>query len=173
MQGRHSQPHDRDPRRESPRNRGGKGPRAVVATALATMIGLAWALPAGAWAVQPCEETYGIGIRFHEGQWSGLLVVPTSNSTVGRDKVQHALAGAVIATAFRLTGSDASTALGAALLAGTMKEIGDSGRIPGVPRGHMEIGDWVATGLGGLMAVWATQRESRTLSGPASARDGT
>lgn len=147
---------------------------AMAASAMAFIVIAAGARPAEAWTVLPREETYGIGIRWHEGSWSGQLMVPTSSSIVGRDKVQHALAGAVIATAFRLTGSDASTALGAALLAGTMKEIGDSGRIPGVRRGHMEMGDWVATGLGGLMAVWATQTESRTLSGPASsARDGT
>ena len=148
--------------------------RAMAASAMAILVIMAGARPAGAWAVQPREETYGIGIRWQDGAWFGEVLVPTSSSIVGRDKVQHALAGAVIATAFRLTGAEASTAIGAALLAGTMKEIGDSGRIPGVPRGHMEIGDWVATGLGGLMAVWATQRESRTLSGPASsARDGT
>ncbi len=147
---------------------------AMAASLMAILVVAAGARPAEAWTIQPREETYGIGITWHEGQWSGQLVVPTSGSRVGRDKVQHALAGAVIATAFRITGSDASTALGAALLAATMKEIGDSGRIPGVPRGHMEIGDWVATGLGGLLAVWSTQNESRTLSGPASsARDGT
>jgi len=129
----------------------------LAAAALAALVTLAAAGPAEAWTVQPREETYGIGIRWQEGQWSGTLVVPTSNSVVGRDKIQHALAGALIATAFRLTGAEASTALGAAMLAGTMKEIGDSGRIPGVPRGHMELGDWVATSLGGLLAVWSTQ----------------
>ena len=148
--------------------------RTIAGSAMAILVLAAGARPAAAWSVQPREETYGIGIRWHEGQWSGQLIVPTSRSRVGQDKVQHVLAGAAIATAFRLTGSDASTALGAALLAGTMKEIGDSGRIPGVPRGHVELGDWVATGLGGLLAVWSTQRESRALSGPASsARDGT
>ena len=145
----------------------------LAAASLAALFAIAGARPAEAWTVQPREETYGIGIRWQEGQWSGNLVVPTSSSLVGRDKIQHVLAGAAIATAFRLTGAEAPTALGAALLAGTMKEIGDSGRIPGVPRGHMELGDWVATGLGGLLAVWSTQTESRALSGPASARDGT
>lgn len=118
---------------------------------------LAGAQPAEAWSVQPREEAYGIGIRWHEGKWSGELIVPTSSSRVGRDKLQHAMAGAAIATALRLMGADSSTAMGAALLAGTMKEIGDSGRLPGLPRGHVELGDWVATGLGGLLAVWALQ----------------
>ncbi|MNK62434.1 hypothetical protein D3C87_816150 [compost metagenome] len=148
MQGRHDRRH-------------GHVRKPLTAAALAALFALAAAGPAKAWTVEQREETYGIGIRWQEGQWSGNLVVPTSNSVVGHDKVQHAMAGALIATAFRLTGAEASTALGAAMLAGTMKEIGDSGRIPGVPRGHMELGDWVATSLGGLLAVWATQTESR------------
>ncbi|GEM_PF-5379340 len=153
-----------------------RGPMGLMAGAvLAFALIAGGARPAEAWTVQPREETYGIGLRWQDGRWSGQMMVPTSSSApMGSDKVQHMLAGAVIATAFRLTGAEASTALGAALLAGTMKELGDSGRIPGVPRGHMEFGDWVATGFGGLLAIWSTQRESRVLSDPArSARDGT
>ena len=150
-----------------------------MALALALAAIAAGERPAEAWAVIPRDETYGIGIRWEEGRWSGQLLVPSTRATpMGQDKIQHALAGAAIATALRLAGAEASTAMGAALLAGTMKELGDSGRIPGVPRGHVEFGDWVATGLGGLLGVWSisptsTQTESRALSGPASARDGT
>ncbi len=152
----------------------GEGARgALLSVLLAGLVVAAGARPADAWTVVPREATYGVGIRWQEGTWSGEFMVPSSSTSVGRDKIQHVLAGAVIATAFRLTGAEASTALGAALLAGTMKEIGDSGRIPGVPRGHLELGDWVATGLGGLLAVWSTQKENRALSGPVSARDGT
>lgn len=149
--------------------------RQALAGAVAALVLIAaGARPAAGWTVLPREGTYGIGIRWHEGTWSGQFMVPTSSpSPMGSDKVQHILAGAMIATAFRLTGSEASTALGAALLAGTMKELGDTGRIPGVPRGHVEFGDWVATGFGGLLAIWSTQTESRTPKGPASARDGT
>lgn len=129
-----------------------------AATALALGLLALQAPGARAWTIVPRPDSVGIGIRFEEGRWSGQLMVPsTDGSPIGRDKIQHALAGAAIATAFRLVGAEASTAMGAALLAGTVKEVGDSGRIPGLPRGHVELGDWVATGLGGLLAVWSTQ----------------
>lgn len=131
--------------------------------------------PAHAWTVVPREGTYGVGIQFRDGRWDGRLLVPTQAHapSLGSDKVQHVLAGAVIATFMRLNGYESSTALGMALLAGTMKEIGDTGRLPGIRRGNVEFADWVATGLGGLLGVWSTQEEGRALSDPASARDGT
>lgn len=148
--------------------RGLFGWRGGMAASLALGITALSALPAAAWTVEPRPDTYGIGIRFAEGRWEGQLTVPsTTGSPIGRDKLQHALAGAAIATAFRLTGAEASTAMGAALLAGTMKEIGDSGRIPGMRRGHVELGDWVATGLGGLLGVWSTQVVGSSQSGSA------
>lgn len=131
--------------------------------------------PARAWTVEPREGTFGIGLQWREGRWDGHMILPSDAGpqSLGPDKIQHMLAGIAIATALRLSGADASTAMGTVLLAGTMKEVSDTGRIPGLPRGTVEFGDWIATGVGGLLGIWSMQSESRTRKGPASARDGT
>lgn len=69
---------------------------------------------------------------------------------VANDKLQHMLAGVVVAWALSLAGYAPPTALMGTATAGALKEARDLGLVPGIGAGHVEFGDFAWTMLGGV-----------------------
>lgn len=69
---------------------------------------------------------------------------------VANDKLQHMLAGAAIAWVLSMAGYTPQTALAGTATVGALKEVRDTGLVPGIGTGHVEFGDFAWTVLGGV-----------------------
>ncbi len=91
---------------------------------------------------------------------------------VATDKLQHLMAGALIAWVLSMAGYTPTTVLAGTATMGALKEFRDLGVVPGIGNGHVEFSDFAWTTLGGVafLGVQAVLVHPQTLGTPAPSR---